>query len=763
MTRNTKRTMAVVMSLALAASGLVQAQGTSAATKVKLSSSKATIKVGAKKAVTIKGVKKSNVKKLTLKSSSKAATVKKNSNVKFTVTGKKAGKATITAKVALKKAVAKKKAYTLKFAATIKSASVVNEKTVTALADLEATLKSVNAKGGTVTLLTDESGSLEIAKADYSNVDLIVSAPLCDIVNNAKFKSVTIQAIKANTWTENGVGNDIEVTSDAATRLIVGADGILSSLVYSNNATAPSTLEVLGEVKNVEVNGTGVVNATAAGTGKIGDFTVSGASDVTLTAGDNSTISKVDVKDANAKLNVTAGLSATVSNITVEAAAEVTITGNSTNPTTVQAVSDAKVTNSAPNVTVETISPAGSASPVPTATAAATTTPAATTAPTASTNPGGSSGGGAGAVSGGDGTPVGQFEIKYVDRYDEATFIVELGREVPNMRSSDFTVSAGGTSIGVSGISPVSSSNYAEWLVTIASPIQVGVDYTITAYDGTTSATKDYTQTYIMATTIDQFKSALATVNGSSTIDEVVVDGDIVITESLSLASGNTVYINRGKTLTIGTSGSFDVASSSAVVNWGTIKTDATGIKNVYGYGDVVNTTYNIKSGTVAKETANDTGAALQSAVRAAGFSSCTISTSYTNDYSIGVLWTAIGGATSKTLYKTVEYFDSNNDLLAVDSSTYTSIANDPKVGWASWGANIQNGSWEMVELKDAVAGVSTDVAYAQVTITSALPSYGEACAAESGTWKITDPTSLKKSVDFGSAPVLYKATIARD
>lgn len=103
MRNNTKRVLAGALTFALAASaaGMAAPAGAAqAAAKPKLSKTKLTLKAGKKAAVTVKNVKAKKVKKLTVKSSKKAvASVKKKGRTAFTVTGKKAGSAAITASV----------------------------------------------------------------------------------------------------------------------------------------------------------------------------------------------------------------------------------------------------------------------------------------------------------------------------------------------------------------------------------------------------------------------------------------------------------------------------------------------------------------------------------------------------------------------------------------------------------------------------------------------------------------------------------------
>lgn len=121
MHKNVKGAIAkgLVVTLALSLFG-IQAPASSAAKKPKLSTKKVALTVKKSKKVKIKNVKAKKVKKLTVTSSKKkVAAVKKNGKTAFTITGKKAGKATVTAKITLK---GKKKATSLKVKVTVKAA-----------------------------------------------------------------------------------------------------------------------------------------------------------------------------------------------------------------------------------------------------------------------------------------------------------------------------------------------------------------------------------------------------------------------------------------------------------------------------------------------------------------------------------------------------------------------------------------------------------------------------------------------------------------
>ena len=123
MQKNKKGVLAKTFAFVLACSLIgIPAPDANAAKKPKLSAKKITVTIKKSKKIKIKNVKAKKVKKLTVKSSrKKIATVKKNGKTAFKVTGKKAGKAVVTAKITLK---GKKKAITLKLNVTVKNDNV---------------------------------------------------------------------------------------------------------------------------------------------------------------------------------------------------------------------------------------------------------------------------------------------------------------------------------------------------------------------------------------------------------------------------------------------------------------------------------------------------------------------------------------------------------------------------------------------------------------------------------------------------------------
>ncbi|MBR0119348.1 MAG: hypothetical protein IJM01_04375, partial [Eubacterium sp.] len=430
------RATAVVLSAAMALSGMIiSGNDASAAAKPMLASKKGTVESGKTTTVKIKNVKKKDVKALKVSSSDKGVAVaKKSGKTAFKVTGKSAGKAKITAKLTLKKAIAKKKKYTLKYTATVKDASVApvvtetpveSTVTVSSFAELTTALAAAQQAGGkVVTLVTQEAGPFEIGAAAYDKVDLIVDAPNATITNNATFRSVTLKAspqlktsslhIKAEIkckWYEKGAGNSITLDNAQAIHVILQSASSVASLIVKGSASEQSVIEIVSGILNsFGIISKEPVKVVVKGTAEVKDLTVSAAgSNVSVEASENAKVDKIDIKDGTVGVNAT-GNSA-VSNIVVEGAAKLDLSGDSKNPTKIdatQAGKDAKVVveKGVTGVTVDV--PAGQKSLVddktgqtkvnetsttPTKAPSATTAPSSGGSSSGSSSSGGSSGG----------------------------------------------------------------------------------------------------------------------------------------------------------------------------------------------------------------------------------------------------------------------------------------------------------------------------------------------------------------------------------
>jgi hypothetical protein len=136
--------------------------------------------------------------------------------------------------------------------------------------ELEALLGS---GAGLITLKTDEEVVFTIPEGNYSKQTLVVDAPKADIVNKGVFKVVEITNIKAETWTEQAIGNVLAISATnarviidkgASSSLEVKSDGSKLTLV-NNGAVKELTVAAKAEVT---ISGTSKdaipVNANAA-------------------------------------------------------------------------------------------------------------------------------------------------------------------------------------------------------------------------------------------------------------------------------------------------------------------------------------------------------------------------------------------------------------------------------------------------------------------------------------------------------------------
>lgn len=451
-TKSIKRATAVILSAAMAMSGmLITDNDAAAAAKPMLASKKGTVDVGKSTTVKIKNVKKKNVKALKVSSSDNGVAVaKKSGKTAFKVTGKSAGKAKITAKLTLKKAIAKKKTYTLKYTATVKDTSEVPVVTeapaestiiVGSFGELTTALASAQQTGGkVVTLVTQEAGPFEIGEATYDKVDLIVDAPNATITNNASFRSITLKAspqlkaaslsIKAEIkckWFEKGKNNSITLDNAQAIHVVLQSAGSVAALIVKGSASEQSVIEIVsGTLNSLSIISKEPVKIVAKGTGEIKDVTMSAAGgNAAVEASENAKVGKVDIKEGT--MGVNASGNSAVSTIVVEGASKLDLSGDSKNPTKIdatQAGKDAKVVieKGVTGVTVEVDKnnasdqkkiiedQSGQAKVVETGVTTPTKAPVSTATPAPSSggssggsSSGGSSGGSSGSGSGGGG------------------------------------------------------------------------------------------------------------------------------------------------------------------------------------------------------------------------------------------------------------------------------------------------------------------------------------------------------------------------
>ena len=114
---------------------------------------------------------------------------------------------------------------------------------------LEKALAADNLKE--ITLTTKKDINLTIKESDYSNKTFIVNAPNAEIENFAVFKSVVIEAIKENTWSENAQGNSFHITS-IKIRIIVNGQAIIQNVIIDREDTEIE-IEIEGTIQRITV------------------------------------------------------------------------------------------------------------------------------------------------------------------------------------------------------------------------------------------------------------------------------------------------------------------------------------------------------------------------------------------------------------------------------------------------------------------------------------------------------------------------------
>lgn len=268
-----------------------------------------TIMAGKKKTIKVKGT---FIKSKAFKSSkTKIATVSK----KGVVTAKKAGNCKITVTVKYRKKKNAKKLFSKKLTCkvTVKSASVTPtpaaeqtavptpdstptvtpsatpavtaapaDRTVATQEELDAALKESATRS--LTLKTDSAEKFMIPAGEYKNIDLTVNAPNADIENNGVFQSVTVQAVKADTWTEKAKGNVFTVTAPAA-HIIVAKEADVSKMTILNTAEKPKlTITAEGNLGLVAVRTAAELVLDGKRTEAVSVTTANDAKDVEITA-----------------------------------------------------------------------------------------------------------------------------------------------------------------------------------------------------------------------------------------------------------------------------------------------------------------------------------------------------------------------------------------------------------------------------------------------------------------------------------------------
>ena len=219
-----KKLLAFVLAFAMIITIYQPSAAYAATKKIRLNAKTMTLQVGQKKTLKVKNAgKKAKLKWSSNKKS--IATVSKKGVVKAV----KAGNAVVTCKVTTKNG----KTTKLTCKVAVKKTAKVTSLTVGSQSELEKALKNKNVTK--ITVATQGAVTFTVPQGDYSKVELVINAPNADVVNNGKFKSIDIQAIKPNTYRENAKGNVITVSATGDARVIVETGATVAKIMVSGS------------------------------------------------------------------------------------------------------------------------------------------------------------------------------------------------------------------------------------------------------------------------------------------------------------------------------------------------------------------------------------------------------------------------------------------------------------------------------------------------------------------------------------------------
>ena len=219
-----KKLLAFVLAFAMIITIYQPSAAYAATKKTRLNAKTMTLQVGQKKTLKVKNAgKKAKLKWSSNKKS--IATVSKKGVVKAV----KAGNAVVTCKVTTKNG----KTTKLTCKVAVKKTAKVTSLTVGSQKELEKALKNKNVTK--ITVATQGAVTFTVPQGDYSKVELVINAPNADVVNNGKFKSIDIQAIKPNTYRENAKGNVITVSATGDARVIVETGATVEKIMVSGS------------------------------------------------------------------------------------------------------------------------------------------------------------------------------------------------------------------------------------------------------------------------------------------------------------------------------------------------------------------------------------------------------------------------------------------------------------------------------------------------------------------------------------------------
>lgn len=204
---------------------------------------------------------------------------------------------------------------------------------VTTQTELDAALKNTSVTS--ITIDTTAAVSFNIPSGQYNNVDLTVNAPNADVENSATFKSVTIKAIKNDTWTEKARGNSLRVEALKA-RVVVDAAASVAGITVTS-ANADIAIVVNGTAAGITVSAKAKLNLTGSATAKV-PVTIAAA------ATGSELISAIPVilqAAANATIDLLAGAEESTVQVT-SPSATVSVKNNTTKKITVTKADNSK-------------------------------------------------------------------------------------------------------------------------------------------------------------------------------------------------------------------------------------------------------------------------------------------------------------------------------------------------------------------------------------------------------------------------------------
>lgn len=165
---------------------------------------------------------------------------------------KKAGTATVTWKLRTDKR-KKNNVKTLTCVITVVEPQPTIQTEVTVANQQELVAAIMNSDINKVTIKTDKAETFTIANfgnRDLSQVELVVNAPHAEISNSALFKSITIEAIASNTWTEHSKKGNSFIISALNCHMIVATSAEVKTISYTTEGSFD--LEVHGSIGKVQ-------------------------------------------------------------------------------------------------------------------------------------------------------------------------------------------------------------------------------------------------------------------------------------------------------------------------------------------------------------------------------------------------------------------------------------------------------------------------------------------------------------------------------